>query len=177
MGRVLCFDASVLSPFARAGLLPLLEKATAGGQRVVTRAVLEEIKQGVEAGYPELGRVLRANWLEPVRVDSVRELVIFAELTLRFGRTGRDIGEASTIAWAEANAGTVVADDQVAYNVCRERKVPVERSMRLLAGALRNAILSETDAAAAVDALVDRGARLPVASGAEFLSWYREEPI
>jgi predicted nucleic acid-binding protein len=171
--RSLGFDTSVLSPFARADLLPVLEQVTAGERRIVTRAVLVEIQHGIATGYPELERVLRAGWLEQVRVDSPRELESFAELALRFGRTGRDVGEATTIAWALANGGTVVTDDRVAYNVCREHRIPVLRSMRLLAGALHKGILASERVAAVVDALLDRGARLPVGSGDAFLSWYR----
>jgi hypothetical protein len=44
---ILVFDRAPLSAFARARRLALLDQLTAGDERVTTRAVLEEIRDGV----------------------------------------------------------------------------------------------------------------------------------
>ncbi|MGC4113162.1 MAG: hypothetical protein QM765_00475 [Myxococcales bacterium] len=66
----LVFDTSVLSCFARAELLDELDLVTRGHERLVPKAVLGEIKQGL-ADYPRLASVLDASWLHEVPVDAL----------------------------------------------------------------------------------------------------------
>lgn len=98
----LVFDAFPLSQFARAGRLDTLERLTAGHGRIVTRAVLDEIRNGV-AKYETLA-AMKLPWLEHVAVDSLEELRAFAIYAARLGSGERNVGEATTLAWAEAPA-------------------------------------------------------------------------
>jgi hypothetical protein len=59
---VYVFDSAPLSCFARARQLPMLDRLTAGNDRVTTRAVIHEIRNGVGA-FPELQDVLDLEWL------------------------------------------------------------------------------------------------------------------
>lgn len=169
------FDTSVLSQFARADLMSVLERITSSNRRVVTRSVLDEIRNGISNGFPELERVLEADWLQEVRVDSLQELILFAEYSKRFGTSGRDVGEASTMAWAKVNEAIVISDDMVAYNLSGEMKIKFQRSMGLLGAAINGGLLSESEAVDAVNMLLEKGTRLPVHSGAEFLDWLHKK--
>jgi len=171
--KALVFDTSVLSPFARAGLLGLLERITAGHLRHVTRDVLDELSRGTDR-WPELGAVAASGWLQPVKVESVGEFVVFAVCSQRLVSGSRNVGECATLAWAEVHGAVAVTDDQVAYDLGRERGIPVVRSLRLLGSALRAGILGEAEAEKAVDLLLSNGARLPFQSGADFLRWFRD---
>jgi predicted nucleic acid-binding protein len=80
------------------------------------------------------------------------------------------VGEASVLAWAEANHGIALIDDQAAVQVGRERGVEVKRTLAIIARGVRRELLSRGDAAALVDDLVRVGARFPCA-GSAFLAW------
>jgi predicted nucleic acid-binding protein len=172
----LAFDTTVLSGFARSGDLDVLERITSQHRRVATRAVVDELEQGV-LQYPELREAIDAEWLGHVRADTLRELLVFGECSRRLGTAQRNIGECSTIAWAEIHDAIAVTDDQVAYNLCRERGVRVCRSLRLLASALRSGLLQETEADAVVERLLAKGTHLPFATGLEFLEWVRSQTV
>lgn len=168
----LIFDSSVLSCFARAGLLDLLDRLTAHHRRLVPRAVVDELDGGKHL-YPQLADVSGAAWLERVPVDSLAELRAFARYTARFGAE-RDFGEASVLAYAEVHNAVALIDDQIAVQVGRERNVDVRRSLALLIGGVRRNILTEAEAGAAIDKLIAGGARFPC-TGADFVEWARRE--
>lgn len=172
---VLVFDSAPLCCFARAGALATLERLTAGDERVTTQAVLDELRRGVPQ-HPELGEVLDLPWLLPVGVDSLAELRCFAAYANRLGAGGRDIGEASVLAWAEVHGAIAFTDDQAAVQVGRERGVEVKRTLALIARAVRLSILTEPEAEQLVDALIRAGARFPLESAA-FLVWARDQGL
>jgi hypothetical protein len=77
----------------------MLDRLTAGNERVTTRAVIDEIRDGV-AGFPELQDVFDLAWLRVESADSLDELRLFAKYARRLGSDLHDIGEASVLAWA-----------------------------------------------------------------------------
>jgi predicted nucleic acid-binding protein len=165
----LVFDSSPLSCFARSGHLVLLERLTVGHERVTTRAVLNELESGC-ADFPRLQDALALPWLSPVPVDRLDELRLFAEYSRRLVAGDRNVGEASVLAWAEANGGIALIDDQAAVQVGRERGVEVRRSLALIARGVRVRLMSKAEAAGLVDDLLRVGARFPCA-GDEFVAW------
>jgi predicted nucleic acid-binding protein len=165
----LVFDSSPLSCFARSGRLVLLERLTTGYERVTTRAVINELEQGC-ADFPPLQDALTLPWIKPVPVDGLDELRLFAEYSRRLVAGERNVGEASVLAWAEANAGIALIDDQAAVQVGRERGVEVKRTLAIIARGVRVRLLSRGDAAVLVDDLVRVGARFPC-TGGEFVAW------
>jgi predicted nucleic acid-binding protein len=172
----LVFDSSVLSAFARAELLELLELLSAGHERFVPRAVLAEIERGT-SDHPSLKAIAAVEWLEMVRVDSVDELVAFADFSTRLVSGERNVGEASVLAWAQVNGGVAMVDDQDAAQCGRENRVAVRRSLALLAGGLKKGILDEGRIIEVVEALVRHGeARFPC-DGPTFLSWARDNGL
>lgn len=170
MAMALGFDSSVLSAFARARRLDVLERLTSGHRRVVTRAVLDELKRGCDQ-YPALSDVETLHWLEAVSVDSLSELVVFAHYIRVLGSDDHHIGEASILAWAENSSGIVVVDDNAAVNAARARGVTVRRSLGLLCHGLNRGTLTMEAARALVDGLRGEGeARFPC-DGAGFERW------
>ncbi|HEX3765192.1 MAG TPA: hypothetical protein VHW23_41130 [Kofleriaceae bacterium] len=170
MAIVLGFDSSVLSAFARADHLDVLERIVDGHRCVVTRAVLDEIRRGCTL-YPALSNVAALGWMETVSVDSLDELVAFSHYIRVLGSDDRNIGEASILAWAETSSGIAVVDDQTAVSAARERGVTVRRSLGLLCHGLNRGTLTMADARGLVDSLrVLGGARLPC-DGAGFERW------
>lgn len=172
----LVIDASVLSPFARAGRLVDLERLTAGVNRFVTGAVMAEIESGVDL-FSGLAAVSSLPWLEKVRSDSMAELVAFAACTRRLGcAQGRNVGEASVLAHAEVHGYTALIDDEVAVQLGRERGVAVLRSLGLIALRVRAGALTVEEAENLVGALVGGGARYPCTAGG-FIDWCRQADL
>ncbi len=172
---VLVFDSSCLCAFARAHRLEVLERCVQGSQCKVTRAVLDEIRRGV-GSLPELDALLHLGWLETIQVDGLPELLVFADLSRRFSKTGRDVGEASVIAWVKVNGGVALLDDRAGRQAARELGVPLRGTLGLLAAACDSGLLLWPEAAATVDDLLAAGARLPC-DGRRFQGWCSERGI
>jgi predicted nucleic acid-binding protein len=170
MSSMLGVDSSVLSAFARAGRLDVLDRLTAGRRRVVTEAILAEIDRG-RAEHPPLVEIRALPWLEIVRPDSPSELVVANEYIRILGVQDRNLGEASILAWAEATSSMVVMDDDDAVRAARRRNVVVIRTLTLLCNGLHRKLLTIEHACALVDELVsDGGARFPC-DGDSFVQW------
>lgn len=172
MSSALGLDSSVLSAFARASRLDVLDRLTAGRRRVVTEAILGELDRG-RAEHAALADVRALPWLEVVRTGSPAELAVFDEYIRILGSVDRNIGEASLLAWAEATSGAaVVMDDDDAVTAARRRKkVVVLRTLTLVCNGLHRRLLTIDAARALVDDLVTAGgARLPC-DGSTFVQW------
>ncbi len=172
---ILVFDSAPLSAFARARRLALLDQLTAGDERVTTRAVLEEIRDGV-SDHTELQDVLDLAWLRVEALDPLDDLRLFAEYARRLGSGTHDIGEATVLAWAEAHGATAFTDDEAAVQVGRERGVRVVRTLALVARGVRRDLLSDEQADRLVHDLLRAGGRFPFGPG-EFIPWAREQGL
>lgn len=170
MTVALGMDTSVLSAFARARRLDVLERLTDGRRRVVTEAVLSELDRG-QAEHPRLAEIRAVPWLELVRPDSTSELVLFNEYIRVLGSRARNIGEASILAWAEVTSSMVAMDDDDAVRAARRRNVVVIRTLTLLCNGLHRGHLTAEQACTLVDELAtDGGARFPC-DGGGFVQW------
>jgi hypothetical protein len=164
------FDSSVLSPFARAMRLDVLERLVQGRRCVVTRAVLEEIERGC-AEHPALAMVGTLSWLEVVSIDALAALRVFNAYMRVLGEDERNVGEASILAWAEVTGSIAVVDDNAAVIAARARRVQVRRTLALLCDGLNRRLMTIEHACELVDELISRGgARLPC-KGADFPGW------
>jgi hypothetical protein len=92
MTAALGFDSSVLSPFARAGRLDVLERLTDGRRCVVTPAVLDELDRGC-VKYPRLADVRALSWLETVEANSLEELRAFSRYVRILGAGSETSGK------------------------------------------------------------------------------------
>lgn len=169
------FDNAPLSCFARAMRLPELDRLTAGNERVTTRAVIDEIRNGV-AAFPELQEVLDLAWLRVEAVDGLDELRLFAKYARRLGSDVHDIGEASVLAWAEANGAIAFTDDEAAVQAGRDEGVEVRRTLAVVARGIKHGVLSDVEADRLVDDLQRAGGRFPFSAG-EFVRWARENGL
>lgn len=172
---VYVFDSAPLSCFARATQLPILDRLTAGNERVTTRAVIDEIRDGV-AGFPELQDVFDLAWLRVESADSLDELRLFAKYARRLGSDLHDIGEASVLAWAEANGAIAFTDDEAAVQAGRDEGVEVRRTLAVVARGIKHSVLSGEEADRLVDELLRAGGRFPFGAG-EFVRWARENGL
>ncbi len=164
------FDSSVLSAFARARRLEVLERLTNGHRRVVTKAVLDEMDRGI-AMHRLLADIRGLTWLEIVGVDALTELIAFSDFVRILGSTGRNIGEASILAWAQISGGVAIVDDQAAVNAARAKNVVVRRSLALVGDGVHRKVITMDEARSLVDDLAaSGGARLPC-DGAGFEAW------
>ncbi len=166
----LVFDASPLSHFARAGRLETLERLTAGDACHVTRAVMAELDAGV-AAYPRLGEVLAAAWLRVVAVDEPRELNVFAAYARSLVVGERNLGEASTLAWAEVHGALAVVDDLAARKLAHARGVSVRGSIGLVMQGVKSQVIGVADGRAILQELHKAGARLPSQFEKEYDDW------
>jgi len=174
-GQTLVFDTSPLSCFARAGRLETLRELTEGHRRVFTPAVRDEVELGVHQ-YASLEDVLECAWLELVHGDTLKELTAFSEYVRLLGCGPRDVGEAATLAWAEAHHAIAVIDDQTAVNAAHSRHVSVKRTLALISTGIQQDLISNDDAAILVDELIGGGARFPC-DGRRFIAWAREKDL
>jgi predicted nucleic acid-binding protein len=140
----------------------------------MTAAVADELRNA--AGHPEVAGA-DLGWLEEVRVDGLEVLRVFAAYSSVLGSGERDVGEAATLAWAEANGAIAVVDEAAGRRGAQKRGVEVHGTLWLVAGAVRAGELTEDHAVELVDALrASGGAWLPC-DGRGFLAWAREQGL
>ena len=169
------FDTSPLSHFAKAEELEVLGELTGARDRFVTQAVLDELARGVQQ-YERLGAVHQLEWLVGVRGDHLEELAAFAEYARVLGSGSRDVGEASTLAWAEVNNAVAIVDERAGTLHGRRRGVEVHGTLWLIAEGHRTGLLVDARAEMLVDALSDAEAWFPC-GGSDFLDWARTEGL
>lgn len=174
----LVFDSSPLNYFARAGHLALLEKLADGRPCFMTTVVADEVQRGASR-HSRLHMVGAQPWLTAVNDDSLRFISLFATFHSRLGGSARetkDLGEATTLAYAELHHCTAVIDDRAGRSAGLAYGVSVSSSLHLICHGLRNGLIAEGPACAVVDALRDSEAFLPC-DGSTILGWARSEGL
>jgi predicted nucleic acid-binding protein len=174
-GDRLAFDSSPLNYFARSNQLPVLSQLVADETCIITRAVEDELLHGASK-YAQLYQVSAQKWVRVVDDSSIEFLRLFSEYHSRLGGGGRNIGEATTLAYAELYGTIAVVDDRVGCRHGRERGVAVTGTLELLCKGIRGGTLEESDAVSVVDLLRDHEAFLPC-DGVTFLDWARSEGL
>lgn len=174
MTATLVFDTSPLSHFARAGRLGTLRQITSGYRCTITKAVRDEITAGARK-HPELGSA-DLGWLEIVPVDGLAAMRLLFEYARVLGSGSRDIGEATTLAFAELYGAIAVIDEAAAKKVGTERGVAVHGTLWLVAEGFKATLLDETETGALVNQLRAAEAWFPC-DGAEFFTWAREKGL
>jgi len=174
---VAVLDASVLSPFARAGRLDDLRRLFPHARLVTTEAVRAELRQGVPS-HPALEDALTAPWLETEPIDTPFEvLAAFARHHAAFGSTTRDVGEATVLAYAEVHGALAVIDDKVASNHGKGCGIRTVRTLALIARAIQDGRLGEAAARELVDALQALGGARLGCSGDDVIQWFRDNDL
>lgn len=171
----LVFDSSPLNYFARSNQLPVLGKLVSSDACFITRAVEDELLRG----GPKAAQLYQApaqEWLTVVDDSSIEFLKLFSEYHGRLGGGGRNVGEATALAYAELRGMTAVVDDRAGRRHGIERGVAVTGTLELLCKGIRNQVIEESDAVIVIDLLRDHEAFLPC-DGNAFLEWARAEGL
>ncbi|MDP6523330.1 MAG: hypothetical protein QGH15_03825 [Kiritimatiellia bacterium] len=154
------FDTVSLSNFAMAGRLDLLVSRY-GKLLKITREVLDEITDGVVAGYPQLHEVEELVSSNKFGVAKQRssgaERDTYRELLRILGS-----GEASCIAYAKSCGAIVVTDDRTARECCIERNVKCTGTIGILKACCLSGGLSLDDADKALAFMINVGYYAPV---------------
>jgi predicted nucleic acid-binding protein len=164
------FDTTVLSNFASAGRVDLLEKRYRGSA-FTTMEVTEELRKGVKAGYLFLEYVLKQieaddpeGWLRILIPDSVAERRLRSEFDQIL-----DPGEASCLALAISRVVIFVTDDLAARRLAEERGVSLSGTLGILIALVRDKAFSLKDANAMLAEMIQRHYRAPVDHLDEFI--------
>lgn len=167
----LAFDSSPLNYFARSNQLSKLGELVTGNTCVITRAVDDELLKGASK-YAQLFQVSAQPWITVVDESSIEFLKLFSAYHSRLGGGGRNIGEASTLAYAELHGMVAFVDDRAGRRHGGERGVVVTGTLELLCQGIRSNAMEESEAARVIDLLRDHEAFLPC-DGAGFIGWAR----
>ena len=158
------FDTTALSNFAavnRAELLEMLYR----GYAFTTVEIGDELRRGIEAGYPYLTAALQqietlspAGWIQLLTPSSPAEHRLRSELDQVL-----DPGEASCLALAASRGLTLVSDDLAARRVAGDRGVLVTGTLGILVALVRNGTLPLNEANGILSAMIERRYRSPAA--------------
>jgi predicted nucleic acid-binding protein len=165
----LVIDSSPLNYFARSNQLPIMSKLVAGHSCFITKAVEEELLRG-GSRHAQLYQASAQSWITTVEPAELGYLVLFSEYHGRLGKGPRNIGEATTLAYAEFHNITAMVDDRAGRRHGVERGVKVTGTLELLCRGIRDGVLEAAEAVAVVDLLSDHEAFLPC-DGAGFVEW------
>jgi predicted nucleic acid-binding protein len=154
------FDTVALSNFALAGRFELLV-ARYGKRAIITPEVLDEVTDGVIAGYFALSEIERA--VEEGRLSRSSPLPTAAER-----QTYRELlrclgsGEASCIAHAVEHGGVIVTDDGTARQCCNERGIAFTGTIGILKACSMDGALSPEEADKILQSMITAGYYSPV---------------
>ena len=171
----LVIDSSPLNYFARSNQLPVLEKLLSGKQCLITNAVEEELLRG-GTKHAQLYQPSAQSWISVVDEKALDYLVLFSEYHGRLGGGPRNVGESTTLAYAEFHDIVAVVDDRAGRKQGSERGVKLTGTLELICEGIRNGLLVSAQAVRIVDLLHDHEAFLPC-RGADFVEWARVEGL
>ena len=164
------FDTTVLSNFAAAGSLHLLDTRYRG-VAFTTVEITAELRRGVKAGYSYLASVLQQiesivseEWIRIMVPTSAAEHLLRSQFDQLL-----DPGEASCLALAISRQMTLVTDDLAARRLGEERKVPLSGTLGILIALVRQNALSLKEANGMLAAMIQRRYRSPVDRLDEFI--------
>lgn len=167
---VLVLDNTVLSHFARANELEVLEQLVDGARCVVPAQVSLELVAGI-AQYRALGKIVGLQWLDVVELTEIQEIVAFARYKAEFGGgVDRNNGEAAVLAWAAVNGGTAIIDERVATRAAQRDAIEVHGTLWLITNGVRLNLLDRSSAERMVDQLAATDMKLPT-DGAGLFDW------
>lgn len=140
------FDTNVLSLFARAGRLDLLQTIHASARRpirlCITPAIHEELKIGYDKGVSYLADVLKLVGKSQVQI---LELATADQLFIESLPARLALGEAEAIALCHRLHFVFITHDRKAVNYCDRLGIPAVRFVSLLAGLHKAGRLSDAE--------------------------------
>jgi predicted nucleic acid-binding protein len=155
------FDACVLSNFALAQEMGLLERVYRG-RAGLTDFVAAEVLRGEQSGLARLadvGKAVASGWLIQTGFRSGAEKAAFNALSRSLGW-----GEASSIAIAARRGLVFASDDRVARAEAVRTGVKSTGTVGILVKAVREGLCDPADADRALGAMIEAGFFSPVRS-------------
>ncbi|MHB8836620.1 MAG: DUF3368 domain-containing protein [Candidatus Methylomirabilia bacterium] len=155
------FDCCVLSNYAQAASLELIRRMYSG-VACVTTVVSSENLRGIQGGHEGLTAVrdaLRERWLVEIALKTRAELGQFEALSVSLGQ-----GEASSIALAKARSLVFACDDKAARREATILGVRLTGTIGILLRAVRDKLLSRSEADALLVRMIKAGFYSPVRS-------------
>jgi predicted nucleic acid-binding protein len=148
------FDCCVISNFALAGALDILERLYAGHAFLTTQTA-DEVTRGIAAGHRELRAVkiaIRSGWLKLLGPVGPDEDVLFQLLSVSLG-----LGEASSIAIAKGRSIVFASDDLVARREASRLDIRLSGTIGILRAAVRRKAVSRAEANRILKAMIAEG--------------------
>lgn len=155
------FDCCVISNFALAGALDILERLYPG-KAMITDFVAVEVRRGLQAGHSELSAIraaVQAGRLREVSFGSGEEKRLFEPLSISLG-----LGEASSLAVAHRRGWRFASDDMAARREARALGVPVTGTIGILLKAIERGHCDRPSANIHLKKMVESGFYSPVKS-------------
>jgi len=155
------FDTCVLSNFALAGALGIMERLYRDRAHI-TDFVAAEILRGIQAGYARLGAIPKAvqvGWLKETGLRTGKEKELFRTLSVSLG-----LGEASSIAVAKRRGFRFASDDRVARTEAARLSVPLTGTLGILVKAVQGGVCDLRTADAYLGKMIEAGFFSPVRS-------------
>lgn len=156
--QLFLFDTVSLSNFALAQSLDLLVSRY-GDRLCVTHEVLDELIEGMAAGYSALNEVLTL-----VEEGVFSSVVLTREERRACADLRHDLGagEASCLAIASCRGAVVVTDDRAARRSCAERSVSFAGTIGILKAMCRDGHISVDEADEILSNMISNGFYSPV---------------
>jgi predicted nucleic acid-binding protein len=155
------FDTCVISNFALAGALGILEGLYRNKAHVIDLVSIE-ILRGIQSGHARLSAVpqaVRAGWLKETGLRSGKERGLFETLSVSLG-----LGEASSIAVAKRRGCHFASDDRMARTEAARLGVPLTGTLGILVKAVREGVCDLEAADAYLAKMIESGFFSPVRS-------------
>jgi predicted nucleic acid-binding protein len=165
------FDTTVLSNFASAGIIHLLEKRYRG-IAFTTNEVVDELRRGIKAGYSFLEKILQqiepinsTGWISIMTPNSPEENLLRSQFDQFL-----DPGEASCLALAVSRHIILITDDLAARRLAEKREVSLSGTLGLLVALVRQGSISLKEANTILAAMIQGHFRSPVDNLDEFIN-------
>ena len=155
------FDACVISNFALAGALGILE-GLYRNKACIIDIVSIEILRGIQSGHARLEAIpkaVRAGWLKETGLRSGKEKTLFEMLSVSLG-----LGEASSIAVAKRRGCHFASDDKMARAEAARLGVPLTGTLGILVKAVRAGVCDLEAADGYLGKMIGAGFFSPVRS-------------
>jgi predicted nucleic acid-binding protein len=157
----IAFDPCVISNFALAGAIGLIEELYRGKAHI-TEFVAAEVLRGIQSGHAGLEAIpkaVQAGWLKEIGMRSSEEKALFESFSRSLG-----LGEVSSLAAAKRRGLVFASDDRVARAEAVRLGVPLSGTLGILIRAVSDGVSDVHAADGYLKKMIEAGFFSPVRS-------------